>query len=314
MAEEAVKIEVFGVNGSYFLISGQEVLPGGQFHYMGDEGVILRPKLEGAIDAPVKSLWLPGAYGQTFVDFRWQRRDVVFTVETFDPVDDTPEGWHTVDSNWRFAFDYVKQTEIRYTSSDGVRSLWVQLLEEPKAYSADSWEGKDPHLFNTASVVMTCAAALPFYVGETKEYEFETALASGTGSFDDVVVEGDVPVWPRWVLTDKCRWTLPDNSYGNEEYGRGLADAARTVPLPLLPEGAGCVADSDPRVQTLLAQNHINLQGLWGGKDLLYPLPHSPVDAPFSLGFAWASATDGAACRLEVPQWFSRPWSRKESM
>src|SRR5690348_1540670 len=138
MSIEATKIEVFGLNDQYFLISGQEMV-GDTLHYMGDEGVILRPKLEGAIDAPVKSLWLPGAFGQTFVDFRWQRRDVVFTVQTFDPIEDSPEGWHTVDSDWRFAFDYVKETEIRYTTSDGPRSLWVRLLEEPKAYSTDSW-------------------------------------------------------------------------------------------------------------------------------------------------------------------------------
>lgn len=312
MASEVAKIEVFGLNSKYFLISGEEELPGGGKHFAGDEGVTLRPKLEGAIDAPVKSLWLPGAFGQVFVDFRWQRRDVVFTVQTFDPAEDTADGWEQVDSDWRFAFDYVKETQIRYTTpSDPTnpRDLMVRLLEEPKAYNSDSWEGKDPHLWNSGSVVMTCAAELPFYVGATKVYEFASALASGQHTFS-IAVDGDVPVWPRWVLTDQARWTLPDRSYGNEEYGRGLEDAAREVQLPLLPAGAGAVADSDPRRQTLLAANRIHLQGLWGGKDLLYPVPHGTHD----LTVKWSDAPSGVAVRLEIPQWFTRPWSRSNSL
>jgi hypothetical protein len=513
MAVEAAKIEVFGVNGKYFLISGEEVLPGGAKHYMGDEGVLLRPKLEGAIDAPVKSLWLPGAFGQVFVDFRWQRRDMVFTVQTFDPLEDTPEGWAQVDSDWRFAFDYVKETLIRYTvpeDPDHPRDLWVRLLEEPKAYSSDAFEGKDPHLYNTGSVVMTVAAELPFYQGITNEYtwvpepegtfnavvDFSTMpngpmpssftkisdyglggvqvvngklmwVESGVGQgaefwlynvdeaesdFFEVVTtlpdpnewglfqgdlqligrcdgtlnnyvfcdvryqppllssvqvgavidgvlhrfelpagiglnpndvvsfgatglntyrvkvngitvhvinaggvhtgagyrkvglrieaggdfiggqvipatiskfeardiltsdersytftvenRGDVPVWPRWTLTDKANWTLPDYSFGNEEFGRPVEDAARTVPLPYLPEGAGCVADADPRRQTLLAANHIHLQGLWGGKDLLYPIPHGTHEITVTV----KDASDGFALMLEVPQWHTRPW------
>jgi hypothetical protein len=319
MAQEAAKIEVFGVNGKYFLISGEEELPGGGKHSMGDEGVILRPKLEGAIDAPVKSLWLPGAFGQVFVDFRWERRDIVFTVQTFDPFEDTPEGWEEVDSDWRFAFDYVKQTQIRYTSKvdpDNPKDLFVRLLEEPKAYSSDAFEGKDPHLWNTGSVVMTCAAELPFYVGETKVYEFTSALATGEHTFD-VAVDGDVPVWPRWVLSDNARWTLPDRSYGNEEYGRGVADAAREVQLPLLPVGVGAVADSDPRKQTLIASDHSHLQGRWGGKDLLYPIPATyqlSAEHTTPVTVKWADAPAGVAVRLEVPQWFTRPWSFRSSM
>lgn len=312
MALEAARIEVFGVNTKYFLISGEELLPGDVKHYMGDEGVLLRPKLEGAIDAPVKSLWLPGAFGQVFVDFRWQRRDLVFTVQTFDPIEDTPEGWSQIDADWRFAFDYVKETRIKYTSvedPDNPRDLYVRLLEEPKAYSSDSFEGKDPHLYNTGSVVMTCAAELPFYQGATKVYEFESAIPAGEHTFD-ISVDGDVPVWPRWVLSDGARWTLPDRSFGNEEYGRGVVDAAREVGLPILPVGVGAVADSDPRRQTLIASDHSHLQGRWGGKDLLYPLPNSWSFTGHTIPITvkWADATAGVAVRLEIPQWFTRPW------
>lgn len=294
--DSAAKIEIFGVHGEYFCISG----PGA-----GDQGVILQPKAKGMIDAPVKSLWVPGAFGQSFVDFRWQRRDVVFTVAIVDDTGD-PEAWSTIDSKWRFAWDYAALTTIRFTTSDGYRDLQVQLLEEPKAYDAGSWEGKDPRLYAASTQVMTVAAELPFYVGPSDVYQVEGNQAKLT-FYLQLNVDCDVPVWPTWTLTDQAVWRLPDFSWGNQEYGTGIEDMGRTIPLPYLPKGAGCVANSDPRVQTLLAQNRINLQGLWSGKDLLYPIAGGTYDV---LPVTVSQSTAGWACQLEVPKWYSRPWSR----
>lgn len=289
-------IEIIGVHGERFVISG----PGA-----GEQGVILQPKLRGMVDASVKSLWLPGAYGQTFVDFRWERREVVFTVHIFADDGDS-ETWHTIDSQWRFAWDYVKETTIRFTSTDGYRDLKVRLLEEPMAYDSAQWEGKDPHLYGESTVVMTVAAELPFFVGPSDFYEWSGPEEAASTSFK-LNVDCDVPVWPRWTLTDQARWRLPDFSWGNEEYGRGKADSGRVVDLPFLPKGAGCVADSDPRKQTLLAANRMNLQGLWKGQDLLYPIPGGTyTEIPVSV----RDAVDGYALKLEVPKWYSRPWSR----
>ncbi|ASR75878.1 minor tail protein [Mycobacterium phage Aziz] len=290
------KIEIFGVHGEYFCVSG----PG-----KGEQGVELMPKLKGMIDAPVKSLWLPGAYGQTFVDFRWERRDVVFTVNIFAD-DGHPETWRTIDSRWRFAFDYVKEARVRFTTSDGWRELKVRLLEEPQAYDSGDWEGKDPALYACSTVVMTLAAELPFFVGPSDFYEFSGESASSRKTFK-LNVDCDVPVWPKWTLTDKARWRLPDFSWGNQEYGRGIEDSGRTVVLPYLPKGAGCVANSDPRVQTLLAKNKMHLQGLWKGQDLLYPIAGGTYSR---IPVAVNDATGGFAARLEVPKWYTRPWSR----
>lgn len=290
------KIEVFGVHDEYFCISGEGA---------GNEGVILQPKLKGAIDTPVKSMWLPGSYGQTFVDFRWERREVIFTV-TIVADDGDPETWHSIDSKWRFAHDYVKESTIRFTTSDGYRDLKVRMIEEPKSYESAGWEGKDPHLYATSTVVMTMAAELPFFVGPSEFYSWSGEGEKGRTTFK-LNVDCDVPVWPRWTLSDQARWRLPDFSFGNEEYGRGVMDMGRTVELPFLPKGAGCVADSDPRVQTLLAKNRINLHGLWKGQDLLYPIAGGTYS---EIPVAVSDAVEGFACRLEVPKWYTRPWSR----
>lgn len=294
----ASKIEVFGCDGSYWYISGPDIPQ--------ESGVTLNPGLKGAIDAPVKTLWLPGAFGQQAQGMRWQRRELVFAVQTFA---EDPETWMTVDWEWRNAFDYVKETTIVYTTSSGERWLNVRLLEEPKSYEGDTDKGKAPQLVCDSTVVMTVASELPFYVGETDIYEWE--LAPGAALEADFSIhirnESDVEVFPRWVLTDRAIWTLPDFSWGSEEYSRPVQDAGRTVELPELAIGEGVVADADPRKQTLLAQNHANVQGRWKGQDLLYPIaPGVDAEVPVSV----RNAINGAALRLEIPKWFTRPWSR----
>jgi hypothetical protein len=90
-------------------------------------------------------------------------------------------------------------------------------------------------------------------------------------------------------------------------------DSGRTILLPALPKGADASVDSDPRVQTVICANEFPAQQQWKGNDLLYPIaPGKGGDIP--LRVTGASATDGAACRLTVPRWYSRPWSRPVSI
>jgi hypothetical protein len=298
-----LKIEVFGVDGSHFVISG----PGA-----GEQGVTLSPKIKGAIDAPVKSLWLPSAFGQEFVTFRWQRREVIYAVQIFveDTGDDDydAETWMTLDWAWRAAWDYVKETTVRYTTSAGVRDLKLRLIEEPKAYETNSYEGFDPFLTRDASCVMTCAAELPFYVGDPLIYDFvlDDTFTAGYGTFP-IKVDCDVPVWGRYTLTDQATWTLADFSWGSDEYGKGDEDSGRSVTLPALLVGEGVVVDSDPRVQTILAANKAPVQSRWKGNDMLYPFaPGATANLPISV----KDVTDGARARLVIPRWYTRPWSR----
>lgn len=300
----ANKIEVYGCDGSYWYISGPDIPV--------EAGVTLNPRLTGAIDAPVKTLWLPGAYGQEAQGYRWERRDIIFAVQTFAQ---DPETWMTVDSEWRNAFDYVKETKIVYTTSAGVRWINVRMLEEPKSYEGQVENGKSPFLTCESTIVMTVASELPFYVGETDIYEWEVDASISGEAFTTISIsnDSDVPVWPRWTLTggnvlgEKIIWTLPDFSWGSEEYGRGVEDAGRLVELPELSVYENVVVDSDPRKQTILCTNLTNVQGRWKGNDLLYPIaPGAVANVPISVSGAYT----GAAMRLEIPKWYTRPWSR----
>lgn len=293
----ANKIEVYGCDGSYWYISGPDIPV--------EAGVTLNPKLTGAIDAPVKTLWLPGAFGQESQGYRWERRDIVFAVQTFAQ---DPETWLSVDSEWRAAFDYVKQTKIVYTTSAGTRWISVRMLEEPKSYEGETDSGKSPFLVCDSTIVMTVAAELPFYMSEPDVYEWELEDGAESG-FVQLAInnDADVPVWPRWTLTGGATWTLPDFSWGSEEYGRGMEDYGRTVELPALDPQEHIVVDSDPRRQTILSSSMTNVQGRWKGNDLLYPLaPGATANIPVSV----RDVQDGAALRLEIPKWYTRPWSR----
>jgi hypothetical protein len=292
------KIEVYGCDGSYWYISGPDI--------PDEAGVTLNPKLTGAIDAPVKTLWLPGAFGQESQGYRWERRDIIFAVQTFAQ---DPETWMTVDSEWRNAFDYVKTTKIAYTTSAGTRWLDVRMLEEPKSYEGETDGGKSPFLRCDSTIVMTVASELPFYVGETDVYEWSLTGQTFGSTTIDIVNESDVPVWPKWTLTGGATWTLPDFSWGNSDYGRAAEDSGRTLDLPALTVYENVVVDSDPRKQTILSSNMSNVQGRWKGNDLLYPLAPGATDAiPISVKDITNSA--GAALRLEIPKWFTRPWGR----
>lgn len=217
-----------------------------------------------------------------------------------------------MDSEWRDAFDYVKQTKIVYTTSAGERYIYVRLLEEPKSYEGEIENGKSPFLTCESTVVMTVASDLPFYLGETAVYEWEWTSAQLPGGAGMVRLEigndSDVPVWPRWTLTGGATWTLPDFSWGSEEYSRGLEDGGRLVDLPPLSPLENVVVDSDPRKQTILSSNLSNVQGRWKGNDLLYPIePGEFASVPVSV----SNVTVGkAAFRLEIPRWYTRPWSR----
>ena len=194
MANQAAKFELTGVDGSYWCLSG----PGA-----GRQGVTLSPEAQGLIDPPVKTLWVTGPYGQNYRGKRFQRRELVLHAQVFGR---GGESWHTVDSRFRQAFDYDRESVLRCTTSDGVRELRVRLLEEPKSYGR-----KDPHLLADDVVTLTLAAELPFWTMPPKVTTFETDAPSILTTFF-VHNDGDVPVFLRWTLTGGALYTLPDFS------------------------------------------------------------------------------------------------------
>lgn len=265
----------------------------------------MKPKVSQFIDTPVKTLYVPGPFGEEYAGKRVQRREMVFTVQVGgDEMD--PETWASVDAQWRWAWDYQEQSRMTVTTSDGVRWIDLRLSEEPKSYG-----DRDPYLTGDNEVVMTVTATFPHWQEEPRIYEWETDKDTDLTSFS-IRNDGDVEVWPRWSVTAPGKWVLPDFSWGNEMYSRGNLDSGRTIWIPTLPARAHATIDSDPRVQTIICANEYPAQQNWKGNDLLYPvLPGKGESVPIRVSGAGAG---GAACRLSLPRWYSRPWSRPVSI
>lgn len=286
---DSLKIELTGRDGSYWCLAG----PGA-----GAQGLTVSPNIQNLIETPVKTLWVPGPFGQQYVGKRVQRREMVFSVQVFD---DDPDTWATIDAQWRWAWDYDIESVLSVTTSDGTRTLNLRLLEAPKPYG-----DRDPHITHDSPVIMTVAAEFPYWTEPSTLFEWSTANKTGTTSFP-VQNDGDVPVWLKYAFTDLATWKIADFSWGNGMYGRAAADAGRTVTLPALRAGENIVVDSDPRVQTIIAANDAPVQHRWSGNDLLYPLmPGAFGEVPLVM----SAATRGGVAELTVPRWFSRPWSR----
>lgn len=264
----------------------------------------MKPKVSQFIDTPMKTLYVPGPFGEEFAGKRVQRRETVFTVQVGgDEMD--PETWASVDAAWRWAWDYEEESRITVTTSDGTRWLMARLMEEPKSYG-----DRDPWITGDNEVVMTVTSTFPYWQEEADLYFWETNADPDYTTFS-IRNDGDVQVWPRWTLSAPGKWVLPDFSWDNDMYSRGEMDSQRTIWMPTLPAGAHASVDSDPRVQTIICANEYPAQQNWKGNDLLYPvMPGKGAAVPIRV-----SGTGGnASCKLEMPRWFSRPWSRPVSI
>lgn len=302
-------IIVEGVNGDSCCISP----PG---YSWGPE---LAPGSTGLFDMPIQTNWGSWGYGQFFQSWKPKRRDVVWTIHVMvpeydDPVDQTSDVWHTIYSRWCAMFSVDKECTVRYISVDGERTLKLRTLDSPKSFSAQNFEGHDPHLFNYGSIVQTQAAELPFYVGKSDVYAYEIP---GMGDFWfnlPYFNPGTVDIWPEWDLTGGATWILPDYSYGNEAYGRGVADIGKTVPIPNLLQGEDVTVMTRPDMEWILSVWETPVANRSPGLRHEYPIPPgegSPDDGGPNPGCVVRarSVVDGAACVLTLPRWYAEPFS-----
>ena len=284
--------EVYGWEGSYWCIGGPDA---------GDQGVTLAPGATKLLDAPVKTMWTKSAFGQRYEGKKVQRRDPVLALNIEG---DDPDDWHEVDSRIRMAFDYDTQTRIVAITSDGPRTLWVRLLEDPVASAIAD---KDPHLWAQSRLTLTLAAEQPYW--EAEDSTSTWTLASGTAGSGQVAVfnDGDVEVWLQYVCTGPTgTYTLPDYSFIDD------VAATRTLTLPtLVPADGDLTVDTGQEEEQLVTTNKTPIWNRWSGNGFLFPLPphtgtrNDPVLLPVSV-------TGGAAgiskVQVRNPHRYSRAW------
>lgn len=315
-------IDVEGYNGDRCRISG----PGCR----DDWGPLLAPASTGFWDAPFKTNWGPGIYGQKFSSWSPQRRDVVFTVHILAPtrglpiIDSDPDLWHSIYSRWKAMWSQQWESTIIYTSVDGERRLKARLLETPKAFGSQSFEGKDPHIFPYGSIVMPVACENPYYVGEPYRFAYEW---NGNGNhwfqvpfFNPATID----VWPEWWGTDRAAYVFPDWSWGSEEYGRGRQDEGKVLRVPnvpgeTIPKGGNFHAMTRPDEETFRTEEDLPLGNNMNGADFEYPIPAGAGDAPefdddgkcingAVVRIMNCTNPDGSRVELEIPRYYGEPF------
>jgi hypothetical protein len=284
----------------------------------GEQGVWLAPKSTGLFDMPIKTNWGPGMFGQKFRSWKPQRRDVVWTVYIANPednagIDDDPDTWHSIYSRWKAGVRSGYPITIVYTSVDGERRLTLTPLESPKSVNTLEFEGTDPHLWPFGSVVNTCATTeLPFYVGATEVFEWESP-ANFTGStwfYLPYYNPATVDCWAEWEVSAEATWTLPDYSFGSQEYARGLQDEGKTVKLTPLIYGEDCIVQCRPDLETLIAANDNPVGNRMGGRDFEYPIPPGAGDPEKGCVVLVQDIANGASCRLKLSRWHEEPFGQ----
>lgn len=304
---EHLSIRLLGCENS----TADKFVPGGSvWHVSGEameeEGVMLLPNPTQLYDTPMAAFWAEGMGRRVFQGFQVDKREPQLGWQVWHGGSGSADDWRLTDSLFRMAWSIDKRSRLEFETEDGVRYLDLQLLKEPESYVGDMSQGKDPHFQCDATIITKTTTPSPHWRRDAKPVVQDCTGSSGSMTFR-IVNDGDVELWPVWTVSSVnagTKWVLPDWSFGDEEYLRGVADAARTWTTPALLAGEHTKFDSDSSVEFADSNLATNVWGRCKGR-LLYPIPpHTQVDVPV----AYTNATAGDQCRLTYTVQYTRPW------
>jgi hypothetical protein len=267
-----------------------------------------------------QSNWGVGPFGQFFQSWKPKRRDVVWTMHIMNPetglrIDQDSDLWHTIYSRYRNMFSPSQEAFIEYTSIDGERLLGTRQIQAPQSVSSQNFEGQDPHLLSYGSMVQTMGCELPFYVGASQSYSWETP-SSGNFWFNlPYFNPGTIDIWPEADVDGGATWIVPDYSFGNEAYGRGINDLGKTVPIPHLLPGENSTIMWRPDMEWIVSEWETRPWMRSPGMRNEYPIPpgkgSSETDGPNpGCVVRCLNATSaGLGFVLTLPRWYAEPFS-----
>lgn len=294
-------IRLIGKSGRVWTISG----PGA-----GCEGVELMPKPKQFYDSPAVTYWISAGGGmQKYQGFSYKRRDPLFGLVI---AGDDPEDELAIADEVRQDLgdpDDTFQLEAE-TQRWGIRRLTMRLLEDPKAFESGDWEGKDPHLYEANTLMISAACEQPHWAGDpvTASWTLNSGTSGSTTTFQHPGNPGDVAVFPRWTLNAPAQWTLPDPSFGQEIDFQRPPGADTNRPYPVVALQAGEDVEIDTNTNNPFMITAAGGLGPWmrsQGRDMIYPV--APYTPPFPTSVSVTGAVTGVTATIEVDRWYSRP-------
>lgn len=273
-----------------------------------DRGVGLGEDPDMFGDEPTETIWNQHAYqiGSTFGGIRINHKDVLFDALIKDTTD---ASWEVNDSEWRKAWSYKKDSKLWVTSPDGTsrRHLPLRLFENPKFVPK-----RDPHVDSFGVVEMHCRAGKPRWLEPdvTAEWISNTDTSGGAWNTGTVAVSNptDTEVWLKWTLQayPGAIYRLPDFSFGDDRYERGVADASRQIVMPALIAGEHLKVDTDEESEQVASDLDTEVWLRMNGVTFCYPIP--PYTTKTLLPVGVKNAPAGVGVQVRIPRTWSRPW------
>ncbi|MEV0247972.1 phage tail protein [Nocardia sp. NPDC050712] len=302
-----VLIELEGCDGSWWTLSGE-----GQW----DDGVALADEDDGTdfdamYDPPITAIYNSTAFevGATYGGIREEKYDFILAIHIMGTRENP---WRYVDSNFRNALSAKRDAKLWVTTEDSRRYLPIRLGAKPKIKAVN-----DPDSEQYGLVLLPLVGAYPRWIEESAVSSFVTVTnttVSGTET-GYVTVSNPLPVdyeiWLQWVVqagTAGIIWTIPDFSWGNDEFERAATDVARKVVMPPLINGEHLLIDTDKMARNGQVNSSLDTEVYqrMGGKRFMYHLPgRTPAT---QIPVTVSKAPIGAGIQVKCPRPWPRPW------
>ncbi|MGX6513249.1 hypothetical protein [Rhodococcus sp. SJ-2] len=297
----SLNISILGAGG------GPEIHLAGDF--AGAEGIRLgKGQVQGFYHAPVDTEWKRARRqrGGSFAGLENPARDMQLNFRTRAIPGQT---WQETDTLLRSCFTYQLDpwwpgdtlARIRAESDSGIRSLAVQMFEEPDFVPEIS-----PEVLQYGNVFYKLRAGQSFWEAPPIVKAWETAGTSGSGTIE-VSNPTDVEMFQTWVLTPGT-WTVPDVSWTGRPRARtpgGLYPSRSITLQPVTPAMGSLTIQLDPMHVMMQDASGINVMGLvGGGYYFMHTIPpHTPLTRlPISVTNA---PVGGARAELHQPRLWS---------
>ncbi|WP_159840218.1 phage tail protein [Nocardia sp. CY41] len=304
---EDVLVELEEPNGRRWTLAGP-----GQW----DQNVCLADEEEGTdfdgmYDAPFTAIYNSTAFqvGSTFGGLREDHYDFILAVHIFGTKD---RPWRHVDSEFRKGLSAKRDSKLWVITQDSARHLPVRLGGKVKIKAVN-----DPISEQYGKVLLPLIGAYPRWIGtpEISEFVTTTDTTSGGDELGYVWVSNPLPedyeIYPQWRIQASAEGmvvTLPDYSWGNDEYERAEEDALRRIELAPLMLGEHLYIDTDKmafngQFNTALKTEYPQRMN---GVRFNYPIPGNTPRTQVPVTVSGAPA--GTGIQVICPRPWPRPW------
>lgn len=303
---ENLEITLVGKDGRRYVLVGENE---------GVEGVRLASgslgtAFEDMYEAPVDTIYQSTAFGLGG-QYNGLRENMFEFTLAFHVKNTTDRPWRINDSRFRKSLSYKQDAFLHVKIvGESERYLTVRLRSAPKL-KVDT----DPNGQRYGLLLVHFVAPYPRWQEDdwTSSYTTTTNTQVSGTEIGTVTLYNptNVECWAKWVLqagNAGIVYTLPDFSWGDDRFDRGVADASRMIVMPSLVLNEHVVVDTDE--MTTAGQVNSSLDTAiylrMNGREFLYPIP--PYTDPTPMTISIQHADIGNIVQVRCPRSWSRPW------